>query len=337
MPTTSPSNNYIVGISKQTAEGSVPTTEEYGMPVFGGTPMPVETMNRVAVTDANAVDGDPYKQGDQHWETTGLVVPGFAAPLGRLLQAFWTTDTMTGTTPRTHTFSTFLTNTPWLTMYHTDILGGSVEWTYEAGQAQMISFTADETGGPLRVGFEAVGKRPTVASYTNATPQSISTDGYFTVKGATLKYEADNTTPATEVNVQSFALTITRPVTPMATADGVSVAYLALGKASFEFTMNLLKDDHEMLRGAFFGAVGGSTPSATIPTGSVEINCVHTSQAAWNFKLTIDKVALFETPPQPNPDASPLVAEVTGYIFKPASGDHVKPVLVNQVATAYNA
>src|SRR5262245_23676333 len=137
MPTTSPSNNFIWGISKQTAEGSVPTTEEYGVPVFSGRSMPVETVNRVAVTDAAAIDGDPYKQGDQHWEAN-VVMPGFAAQLGRLLHAFWTTDTMTGTTPRTHTFSAFLTSTPWLTTYGTDLLGGAVEETYEAGQASGI-------------------------------------------------------------------------------------------------------------------------------------------------------------------------------------------------------
>lgn len=335
MPLTSPSNNYIVGISKQTNESTIPTTEEYGMPVFGGTPMPVESVNRVAVTDAAAIDGDPYKQGDQHWETSSLVFPGFAAPLGRLLLALWPTDTATGSTPKTHTFSGLGSATTWQTMYHTDILGGAVEWTYEAGQCSSISFSADETGGPLRVGFGVVGKRPTVATYTNATPQSISTDGYFTVKGATLKYEADSATPATEVNVQSFNLAVNRSVTPMATADGQSVAYLAIGKISFDFSMNLLKDDHEMLRGAFFGAVGGSAPSLTIPTGSVEINCVHSTQATWSFKLNIDKVALFETPPEPDPAASPLVSAITGHIFKPAAGDHVKPVLINGVSTAY--
>jgi hypothetical protein len=67
----------------------------------------------------------------------------------------------------------------------------------------------------------------------------------------------------------------------------------------------------------------------------VEINCVHTVQAGWSFKLTIDKIALFEDPVQPDPAASPLVASIVGHVFKPASGDHVKPVLINQVATAY--
>ena len=335
MPLTTPSNNYIVGLAKQTNEVTIPTVEEYGAPVFSGTPMPVESVDRIAVTDAAAIDGDPFKLGDQHWEATNLVFPAFGAQLGRLLQSLWPTDTKSGAGPYVHTYSGLGSSTPWIAMYHTDILGGAVEWTYEAGQCAGMSFSADESGGPLRVGFNAVGKRPTVASYTNATPQSTSTDGYFTVKGAVLKYEADNATPVTEVNVQSFNLAVNRPVTPLATADGQSVAYIGIGKVSFDFTMTLLKDDHEMVRGAFFGGVAGSTPSLTIPTGSVEINCVHTVTGTHAFKITIPKVALFETPPEPDPAASPLTAAITGYIFKPAAGDHVQPVLTNAVSTVY--
>ena len=70
MPLTSPSNNYIVGLSKQTNEATVNTVEEYGAPVFSGTPMPLEGVDRIAVTDAAAIDGDPFKLGDQHWEAT---------------------------------------------------------------------------------------------------------------------------------------------------------------------------------------------------------------------------------------------------------------------------
>jgi hypothetical protein len=335
MPLTSPSNNYIVGIGKQTNEATVLAIEEYGAPVFSGTPMPVESTDTIAVTDAAAIVGDPFKLGDQHWEATNLVFPGFGAQMGRLLGSLWPTDTKTGAGPYVHTFSGLGLATTWQTMFHTDILGGAVEWTYGGGQCAGISFSADESGGPLRVGYQCVGKTPTVATYTNATPQSTSTDGYFTVKGASLKYEADSTTPAVELNVQSFNLGITRTVTPMATADGQSVAYLAIGKVEFDFTMGLLKDDHEMVRGAYFGSVSGSTPSLTIPWGSVEINCVHTVTAGHALKINVDKVALFEAPPEPNPDASPLTAAVTGLIAKPAAGDHVKPVLTNAVATTY--
>src|SRR5262245_50267870 len=106
MPLTSPSNNYIVGISAQTNESTVNTIEEYGAPVFSGTPMPVETTTTIAVTDAASIVGDPFKQGDQHWEATNLVFPAFGAQLGRLLKALWPLDTKTGAGPYTHTYST---------------------------------------------------------------------------------------------------------------------------------------------------------------------------------------------------------------------------------------
>src|SRR5262245_52618415 len=335
MPITSPSNNLVVEIAKQTNESTVNTTAGYAVPVYSGLPKPVETITNDAVTDASSINGDPRKQGDQHWEAQNLVFPAFGAPLGRFLQSLWPTDTISGAGPFTHTFSGLGAAAPWVTMFTTDLLAGGVEFTYEAGQCAGISFSCDETGGPLRIGYECVGKRPTVANYTNATPQVLGTDGYFTAKAAVIKYEADNATPATEVNVQSFTLAVNRPVTPLATVDGQSVSYLGIGKVTFDFTMTLLKDDWEMFRGAFYGGVAGSTPSINMTYGSVELNFVHSVTGTHSFKLNIDKVALYEDPPEPNPDASPLVSNITGWIAKPASGDHVKPVLINAVTPAY--
>ena len=104
MGLTSPSNNFIWGVSKQVAEGTPNTTEEYGLPVYSGRSMPVQTSARVEVTDATSMSSDPYKQGDQHWETD-VVVPAFGAPLPRLLTGLWPTDTKTGAGPYTHTMS----------------------------------------------------------------------------------------------------------------------------------------------------------------------------------------------------------------------------------------
>ena len=164
-----------------------------------------------------------------------------------------------------------------------------------------FSISGDGTGGPAKVGAKYVGKRPTVATYTNATPQVTGTDGYFTFSGAVLQYEVDSGTPATETNIQSLSLVVSRPVTPIATADSVSVGYLALGKVEASVNMTLLMDDHEAFRATFYGAVGGSTPSATIVHGSVKFNLVHSITGTHSASFTMDKVWLQAEPPQPDP------------------------------------
>ena len=65
------------------------------------------------------------------------------------------------------------------------------------------------------------------------------------------------------------------------------------------------------------------------------MNFVHTVTGTWTFKLTIPKVWMKITPPQPDPAGSPLILTVEGEILKPAAGDHVQPVLTNAVTPAY--
>jgi hypothetical protein len=333
MGLTTPSNQFIWGLAKQTVEGTPATTEQFGMPVFSGRSQPVQTYSTVDVTDATSIVGDSYKQGDIHWEAD-VVVPAFGAPLPKLLVGLYPTDTVSGAGPWTHTLSG-LGNTPsWFTTYNTDLLAGAVEETFEAGIMSEFSLSGDNTGGPARVGVKYTGKRPTIATYTNATVQSIATDGYFTFTGGSMKYEVDNATPVVETNIQSFSLLISRPVTHQPTVDSTSVNYLALGKVTVSFSMTLLMDDHEAYRATFYGAVGGSTPSNTKVQGSVEINLVHSVTGTHSAKFTIDRAILVAEPPQPDPAAAPLTVTINGLIDRAASGDHIKPVIINAVSAA---
>src|SRR4030095_14239083 len=333
MPFTTPSNQFIFELAKQTAEGTPNTTAQFGMPVYSGRSMPVQSSTRVEITDSTSIVGDPYKQGDEHWEAD-VVVPAFGGPLPKILVGLWPTDTISGAGPYTHTMSGLGATPPWFTTFNTDLLAGAVEETFEAGIMSEFSLSGDGTGGPARVGVKYVGKRPTIASYTNATPQVIGTDGYFTFSGAVLQYEVDSGTPVTETNIQSLSLVVTRPVTAIPTADSVSVGYLALGKLEANVSMTLLMDDHEAYRATFYGAVGGSTPSATLVHGSVKFNLVHSITGGHSASFTMDKVWLQAEPPQPDPAASPLTVTINGFVEKPASGDHVKPVVINAIAVA---
>ena len=54
MPFTTPSNQFIWGLAKQTNEATPNTTEQYGLPVFSGRSMPVQTSARIEVTDSTS-------------------------------------------------------------------------------------------------------------------------------------------------------------------------------------------------------------------------------------------------------------------------------------------
>jgi hypothetical protein len=322
--------NWQIGLAKQTNETTIATVATYEFPVFSGRPQPVQDIDRVAVTDNASIIGDPYKKSGEHWEAT-IEHPAFANVLGLELVSLWPTDTTTGAGPYTHTFSALGGTQPWIAAYST---APSLAETFEAGLCSGIAFAVTEEGGPMRVTYKMVGKKPTVAAHTITTSANL-VDGYFTATGATLKFEEDNATPATQTNIRAATVSIDRNAEALATADGVSVAYMSQGRVEPNFTMTLIYANWDAYRATFYGAAAGSAPSVTIVKGSVELNYVHTVQAGWSFKLTIPSAVMVAEPPQPDPGGGPLLVQVAGYATKPGSGDHVVPVLVNSVAAAY--
>jgi hypothetical protein len=324
--------NWQIGLAKQTNESTIPTIAAYEYPVFSGRPQPVQDIDRVQVTDNAAIIGDPYKKSGEHWESS-VEHPAFADLLGLELVSLWPLDTKTGAGPTyTHTYSTLGTTQAWFAQYST--APGPLAETFEAGICTGMAFVVTEEGGPLHITHKMVGKKPTVAAHTITTSPSLA-DGYFTATGAVLKFEEDNATPVQQTNIQKATITVDRNAEALATADGVSVAFLSQGRVEPNFTMTLLYATWDAYRATFYGSAAGTAPSATIVKGSVELNYVHSVQAGWSLKLTIPSAVMAASPPQPDASGSPLAVEIHGYATKPGSGDHVQPVLINAVSSAY--
>lgn len=321
-------------LAKQTNEATVPTVAEYGFPVFSGRPLPVHDTDRVQVTDAASIQGDAYFQAGEYW-TADVTAPAFEATLGRWLTGMWPTDTKTGAGPFTHTMSGLGTQPLFWTMW--SLPGGSLALpeSFGKGVCSGLTFSFDENGGPLQVEVQAVGQVPAVVSAPTITLSEALTNGYYRAVGAVLKYEEDSATPVAQTNIQNVTLAVTREVTPVKTADGVNVAYLAQGLVAIELTMTLVWANWDAYRATYYGAVAGTAASSVMVAGSVELNFIHTVNATSNLKITVPKVALIATPPEPNPDGSPLTVTINAQVLKPASGDHVQPVLVNQQAATY--
>lgn len=333
MPVAQPSNAWTVGLHKQTNEATIGTISDYTTPLLsGGRPMPVQDTSIVAVTDAASIQGDLFKNAGEHWEAE-IEHPAWDNMLGLELVSLWPLDTATGTAPsRSHVFSTLGATPPWISMYSS--APGSFQETFGKGLCSGIEFSFSAAERPLRVKYSAVGQTPTVASFTSTVAVSLA-DGFFTALGGTLKFEEDSLTPAAQTNIVGGTVSVQREITPVQTADGVTVSYLAQGLVVPTVHLDLVWANWDAYRASYYGAVAGTSASATLPAGSVELNFVHTSSATSTFKLAIDKVAFLTTPPEPNPDASPLMVSVDLAVLKPASGDHVKPTLINNVTPAY--
>lgn len=332
MPIAPSAGAYEVGIAKQVDEATVGSVATYSMPVFSGRPRPVQSTQKVEVTDAASIVGDDFKSPDEHWEAD-ITVPAFAAPLGRLLQSLWPTDVVTGAGPWTHTFAGLGATAPWIAMYD-DFTNATKKATYGKGQCSGITFTCTEAGGPLQVGFRAVGELPSDTTYTVTTPATLA-DGYFQAVGAVMQFDEDTSTAVTHTNIQQLSVNVDKPVNPLASVNGTSVSNLGITRLTPSLTMSLYWENWDAYKNTFFGTIAGTTPVATFQSGKVIFNFVHTVTGTWAFSLTMDKVWLTVTPPDPDAAGNPLILTIDGKIQKPAAGDHVKPVLINAVTPAY--
>lgn len=336
MPLTQASNNDIVGLHIQTNEATPGTVADYSVPLLStDRPYPLQDTDVIQVTDAASIQGDLFKKAGEHWESH-IQIPAFDAVLGTMLKSMWPTDTPSGAVPsRLHTFTGLGSAPPFVSMYN-NFTSGSLSETFAAGICSGIEFEFS-TERPLKVTYHVVGETPSVAAFTVTTAQTLA-DGFFTPLAAAngnLKFEEDSLTPITQTNIVGGKVSIMRDVTPVMTADGATVKYLAQGLVAPTVHLDLVWASWDAYRATFYGAVAGTAASPTLPSGSLDLFFGHSANATSIFEIKIDKVAWLTEPPVPNPDASPLMVSADLAVLKPASGDHVKILLTNGVNASY--
>lgn len=240
--------------------------------------------------------------------------------------------------PYAHVYSALGGVSAWYQMFSTAFAGSSVLYSKLAACVPTgITFSADENGGPLKVNFKMLGETPsTLASlYTIGTSVALSS-GYFTMTGGTIKATPGtaNQNPDAVTNVQSFEVSVNRPGTPLATADGTTLSNIGQGRIDFSGSkMKLLWNDWLAYRATYFGSTTGTTASTTLPASSVVFQFIHSVQASWGFQITIPAAVLKASPVQPDPSGTPATIDIDIEPVKPTTGDHIVPLLCNNTAT----
>jgi hypothetical protein len=337
VPVVTPANSYLLGIFKQTNEATVGTVATYSLPVFSADVGPRYDLRRVEVTDAESIEGDPYK-APSFWTAT-TEFPAFANSLGTFLQSLWPTDTTTGAGPYVHTFSGLGGTQSWIALFSEWVNASNYEQTFGKGIATGITFAATADGGPLRVGFTAMGQTVTKQANT-VTTANVLTDGYYSLQLTSASIEADfdspNANPAVPItNVRDVSINVARGATPEPTADGTTVTNIGLGKVTSGGSLTLLYDTFGAYEASYLGSVGGTTLSPTILYGALALNFKHSVSATSLLEIYVPKVQFMVTPPTPDPSGAALTQTVTLNMAKPTTGSRVQPILTNDVSASY--
>lgn len=340
-------NAYEFAIGKQANGTTALGTAAYALPVYDADVRPITELAEIVVTDASSIQGDPYLK-PMSWEAN-VTVPMLGASLGTFLGSVWGTDTLGTVTPGTtysHTFSGLGGTQPFIGVFDDfsnadGSTPGTAKMSYANGVASEITFSADQEGGPAKLGWKGVGSTPAVASYSVTTTDALS-NGYFgfQISGATVEIDNDtpNVNPASSVtNVESFSITVARNVTPAPTVDSITVGNLAQGKVTLSGSMSFYFNTWQEWKASYFGSVTGTTASTSIVYGALDLTLKHSVNSAWSFELYAPKVAFHIPNRQPDASGGALKLPVTLNFADPTSGDHLQPILTNGVSTAYSA
>lgn len=331
MPNTYSGRAAVVGIARQTAEGSAASVPKFETPMGSGFAGGERQTEELPWTfDSQDSAGHYVSRTSANFD---FEVPLLAKSSVVYLQSALGARSTSGAGPYTHVL-TPADNLAFYTLFYRQ--PGDNYWKCEdmkAGSWQ-LSFAP---GSPLRLAMSGMGKTATrsgskwgAASVTEAPP----TDPFFSTISATMKFDVANTTPTTTVKyIGSGSISLNRNIEAIQTTE-IGWTYMAEQKrdiaVSFDDAVLLSNDD---INSIFTGSTSGTSLSAATVYGSCEIVFVDNTQTAAatrSIKVTLPNVLwAIDQIPSADPGGGVTRYAVTGSASKPSSGSAITVTVIN--------
>lgn len=323
-----------LGIALQSAEGTGLGTAAFAHPLVSGLPRPVETTDEieVSVSSGDLIPG-LYKK-EQHWEMDATFWATPRATGAWVKAMLGAISTSGGGDPYTHS----LTNgtPPFITAFAT--APGGVYRKFVDGTISELTFTFAK-GEPLMLGVKAQGYTPSTlgTAYTSTVTEPIATSGnWFTMIGATTKFDLDATPAASTVTtVEGGSITLSREV-ELHQATALNPSNRELGRFRVAVALDTVFTNYNAYAETYYGGTAGTSSSATVVAGAVNIAFAQGPTSSANRTLTIDvpNVALrVPDVPDVDPSGKALMVPLAGMTYKPSSGEIVTVTLKSQDST----
>ena len=347
MPTTARANRYRLVWGKQTAEGTPQATGAQLIEVQGydGAIRAEKQEEEHEVLDVSDVPKGSYIRHAK-WNGDPVVNTDHdAIGMPLLLHYGSGSDAVTGATDFTHTFTRKPEAPLWGTFYmlRPNVVGAVDRWEQGVdGFVQALELRAPETGGPLRLALEIIGKgfnHGAVAPVPANTKKVRGSTGFLTFQGATIKWELDATPAVTQRRGASNLVMRSEYANTdyVAGGDELLPRFLHYAKYRFGFTADMIFQDYEPLTATFHGARAPSLPagqSGVVVEGSIDFTFgLVTPVATKQLQVTVPAMRIEVEPPNPDAGGDPVSYRVTGTMREPAAGEPVTFKLFNQTAS----
>lgn len=316
----------LVGISKQTARGSIAANPTFAHGVAGGSVggIPV-TQDRAPLTSATR--SSPYVDRTESEGGMGdYSLRAHPKTIGLYLYGALGAKAVSGAGPYTHTL-TDSTALPYLTLFGK--YAGSIIHAIQDCIIDELTFSWDEAG-PVSVDVSLVGGIPNFAATFSPTTDD-STAAYFSAAGGTFKMDTDSATPVT-ARVKGGTITIRNQAEPVRLSASIVPTEQMAGNVEVDYNLTIVPDtDLSDWRTVVTGTGSGTAISEVPIFGSAEVQFVNGTDS---LKFTAGRVGFMADFPEADPAGGPAELEMTGMAVQPAGGGAaLTAVLINGQAT----
>lgn len=302
----------LVGIAKQAAKGTIAANPTFSHGISGGNPItvdPKQSMLEVTVAKRAA-----YNVVRESVETGAAYdLPAYLKSIGLYLLGAIGTDTVTGTGPYVHTYSTG--DLPYLSVFAKGV--GSEIFGVRDCKVDEISLKWDNSK-PLTVSVKFAG---TVFSYPatfTATTDETGSESFLVPVGGTFQIDPIGSSVATAA-VVGGEITIKNNLTAVDPSASIEADNQWEGVQEMSLKLTIIPDDLSLFRKTVTGAANGTGSASVVPTGSVSLTFKE-NNGTGQLAVTGSKVAFLTAFPDIDPKGGPIKVDLAGEAVIPAGG-----------------
>jgi len=318
----------LFGLAKQTAKGTIATNPTFSHGLIGGTPLTVDpSQAALDATAAKRAQYNVYRDGVKN--SAGPNAFAYKGSLGLYLLGALGADTVTGTSPYVHTYSTG--DLPYLTAF----LKG-LDSTIEAVKDCKVDELSIKWDGRklLEINAKMMGTNFSYPATFVPTTAEEGTESFMIPVGGTFQLDPIG------ASLASFAIvggeiTIKNNLELIEPSASIEATDVTEGVQEMELKLSIVVDDLALFRKYVTGSGAGTAATAAVPYGSVSLGFKENQAGAATLAVTGSKIAFATSLPDAQPKGGPVQLELAGIPVMPAGGTAPLVFALSNTTTSY--